>query len=130
MRPKIRLITSKPAARWTRAIPKTAASAIGLRRRTAPVCTHEIGAVGASHGKERDSAACKFYITLCNAPYLDHDYTVFGKVTRGLDVVRRMFASPVIIEDQDPLGHNRPKDPIFIRKATVRMEVAAAPEGK
>ena len=41
-----------------------------------------------------------------------------------------MFASPVIIEDQDPPGHNRPKDPIFIRKATVRMEVAAAPEGK
>jgi peptidyl-prolyl cis-trans isomerase B (cyclophilin B) len=97
---------------------------------TGPGLTHEIGSVGASHGRERDSAACKFYITLCNAPYLDRDYTVFGKVTRGLDVVRTMFTKPVVIEDQDPPGHNRPKDPIFIRKATVRTQIVAAPEGK
>jgi cyclophilin family peptidyl-prolyl cis-trans isomerase len=101
-----------------------------LRAENGAALTHEIGSVGASHGRERDSAACKFYITLCNAPYLDHDYTVFGKVTRGLDLVRTMFTKPVVIEDQDPPGHNRPKDPIFIRKATVRMQVAAAPEGK
>ena len=91
---------------------------------------HEIGAVGASHGRDRDSAACKFYIMLCDAPYLDSGYTVFGKVTKGLDVVRTMFVKPVIIEDQDPPGHNRPKDPIIIRKATVRMQVAAASGGK
>ena len=86
--------------------------------------------VGASHGRERDSAACKFYITLCNAPYLDRDYTVFGKVTRGLDVVRTMFMRPVIIDDQDPPGHNRPKDPLIIRKAVIRTQAAAAAEGK
>src|SRR5438270_71952 len=57
-----------------------------LRAEGGPGLTHEVGSVGASHGRERDSAACKFYITLCNAPYLDRDYTVFGKVTRGLDV--------------------------------------------
>ena len=101
-----------------------------LRAESGPGLPHEIGSVGASHGRERDSAACKFYITLCNAPYLDRDYTVFGKVTLGLDVVRTMFTKPVVIEDQDPPGHNRPKDPIFIRKATVRMQTAAAPEGK
>ena len=39
-----------------------------LRAENGPGLTHEIGAVGASHGRERDSAACKFYITLCNAP--------------------------------------------------------------
>jgi peptidyl-prolyl cis-trans isomerase B (cyclophilin B) len=100
-----------------------------LRAEKGPGLTHEIGSVGASHGRDQDSAACKFYITLCNAPYLDHDYTVFGKVTRGLDVVRTMFTKPVVIEDQDPPGHNRPKDPIFIRRATVRTQVAA-PEGK
>jgi cyclophilin family peptidyl-prolyl cis-trans isomerase len=101
-----------------------------LRAEGGPSLTHEIGSVGASHGRERDSAACKFYITLVNAPYLDHDYTVFGKVTRGLDVVRTMFTKPVVIEDQDPPGHNRPKDPIFIRKATIRTVIVAAPEGK
>ncbi len=91
---------------------------------------HEIGAVGASHGRERDSAACKFYIMLCDAPYLDGSYTVFGKVTKGLDVVRTISLKPVIIDDQDPPGHNRPKDPILIRNATVRTEVAAAVGGK
>ncbi len=101
-----------------------------LRAENGAGVTHEIGSVGASHGRERDSAACKFYITLCSAPYLDHDYTVFGKVTHGLDVVRTMFTKPVVIDDQDPPGHNRPKDPIVIRKATIRMQVAAAPEGK
>jgi len=101
-----------------------------LRAQQAPGLPHEIGSVGASHGHDGDSAACKFYITLCNAPYLDRDYTVFGKVTRGLDVVRIMFTKPVVIEEQDPPGHNRPKDPIFIRKATIRTQVAAASEGK
>ena len=91
---------------------------------------HEIGAVGASHGREPDSAACKFYIMLCDAPYLDGHYTVFGRVSKGLDVVRTMFVRPVIIDDADPPGHNRPKDPIIIRKATVRTQVAAGSEGK
>ncbi len=91
---------------------------------------HEIGAVGASHGRERDSAACKFYIMLCDAPYLDGSYTVFGKVTKGLDVARTIMTRPVIIDDQDPPGHNRPKDPVIIRKATVRTRVAEAAGGK
>ena len=54
---------------------------------------HEVGAVGASHGREPDSAACKFYIMLTDAPYLDGSYTVFGKVTVGLDKVRKMLSS-------------------------------------
>lgn len=91
---------------------------------------HEVGAVGAMHGSAPDSAACKFYIMLCDAPYLDGRYTVFGKVTKGMDVVRTMFTRPVIIDDTDPPGHNRPKDPIIIRKATVQTNVAGGSEGK
>jgi cyclophilin family peptidyl-prolyl cis-trans isomerase len=91
---------------------------------------HEIGAVGAMHGSAPDSAACKFYIMLCDAPYLDGHYTVFGKLTRGLDLVRTMFTRPVIIDDTDPPGHNRPKDPIIIRRATVQTHVAGGSEGQ
>ena len=98
-----------------------------LKPEAGPGLHHEIGAVGASHGREPDSAACKFYIMMSDAQYLDGHYTVFGKVTRGLDVVRTMMKRPVIIDDADPAGHNRPKDPIVIRKATIRTQTA---EGK
>ena len=77
-----------------------------------------------------DSAACRFYIMLSDDPYLDIGYTVFGKVTVGLDKVRKIFEQPVIVEEADPPGHNRPKDPIIIRKATVRTQVVEAAGGK
>ncbi len=91
---------------------------------------HEVGAVGAMHGPMPDSASCKFYIMLCDAPYMDGNYTVFGKVTAGLDKVRKIFMAPVVVDDSDPPYHNRLKDPIIIRKATVRTQVVAAAEGK
>ncbi len=99
-----------------------------LKPEGTPSLHHEVGAVGASHGREPDSAACKFYIMLTEAPYLDGSYTVFGKVTVGLDKVRKMLLAPVVVEDSDPPFHNRPKDPIIIRKATVRTRVVAAAE--
>src|SRR5262249_43963310 len=57
---------------------------------------HEEGSVGASHGEEPDTAACQFYITLSKAPLLDGQYTVFGKVSRGLDVAHKIFQQPTI----------------------------------
>ena len=53
-----------------------------------PKATHEPGTVGASHGEEVESAACKFYINLSKAEWMDGSFTLFGKVTKGLDVVR------------------------------------------
>src|SRR5713226_7597855 len=47
---------------------------------------HEEGTVGAPHDLEPDTAGTRFYITLSKAPVLDGNFTVFGKVTRGLDV--------------------------------------------
>ncbi len=81
--------------------------------------THEVGTVGACHGLEQDTAACKFYITLCKAPHLDGMYTVFGKVTRGLDVARKIHLAPVIIDDSDPNVSHRPEKPVVIRKVTI-----------
>jgi len=83
-----------------------------------PDAHHEEGTVGFCHGRERDTAACKFYITLCKAPYLDGNFTVFGKVTRGLDVARKIFMQPTIIEEDDA-GSHRPEKPVVIRKVTI-----------
>jgi cyclophilin family peptidyl-prolyl cis-trans isomerase len=45
------------------------------------------------------SSATQFYVMLKNAPSLDKDYTVFGEVTSGLDVVERVAATSVDTND-------------------------------
>jgi cyclophilin family peptidyl-prolyl cis-trans isomerase len=80
---------------------------------------HEPGSVGAARGEEPDSAACRFYITLNKPPaYLDGHYTIFGKVTKGLDVARKVFEQPVLQSDEYPEG-DRPVKPVVIRKVTI-----------
>jgi peptidyl-prolyl cis-trans isomerase B (cyclophilin B) len=88
-----------------------------------PEAAHDEGTVGACRGIEADTAACKFYVTLCKAPYLDGNYTAFGKVTKGLDVARAVFHQPVRRDDNDPELNHRPLKPVVIRKVTVRREV-------
>jgi peptidyl-prolyl cis-trans isomerase B (cyclophilin B) len=89
--------------------------------------THEEGVVGASHGMEADSAACKFYIMLSKAPRLDGNYTVFGKVTKGLDVAHTIAKKPVqrdeasSVEEAEDIegGDYRLARPTVIRKVTI-----------
>ncbi len=81
--------------------------------------THDIGTVGACHGEEPDTAACRFYITLSKAPFLDGNFTVFGKVTQGLEVARRIFCLPVRNDPEYPEG-DRPAKPVVIRKVIIR----------
>ena len=88
--------------------------------------SHEAGTVGACHGIEADTAASRFYITLCDAPFLDGNFTVFGKVTQGLDVARRISTQPIILDDQDAEGSHRPEKPVKIKKVTIHTSVAEA----
>jgi cyclophilin family peptidyl-prolyl cis-trans isomerase len=81
--------------------------------------SHDEGTVGACRGDEPDSAACRFYINLEKAPFLDGNYTIFGKVVQGLDVARKIYVQPVIIDDQDRDGARRPERPVVIHKVTV-----------
>lgn len=86
--------------------------------------SHDEGVVGACRGEEQDSAATRFYITLNKAAFLDGNYTIFGKVIAGQDVLRKMGTSPVIVEDD---GQGRPEKPIVIQKVTIgQMEREAA----
>src|SRR5262249_53423865 len=62
---------------------------------------HEEGAVGAIHGEEADTAACRFYIMLSKAPNMDGNNTVFGKVTKGLDVARKIATQPFKVDEQE-----------------------------
>jgi cyclophilin family peptidyl-prolyl cis-trans isomerase len=86
--------------------------------------SHEEGSVGACHGVDADTAACRFYITLNKASFLDGNFTVFGKVVEGLDVARKIYLQPVIVDDQDRDGARRPEKPVVIHKVTIHEHEA------
>lgn len=86
-----------------------------------PQATHEEGTVGASHGEEADVGACKFYINLGKAPFMDGNYTVFGKVTQGLSTARKILSLPVRNDAEYPEG-DRPVKPVVIRKVLIEAE--------
>ena len=51
---------------------------------------HVRGAVAMARSNDPDSAGSQFYIVLAPAHFLDGKYTVFGKVTSGMDVVDKI----------------------------------------
>ncbi len=51
---------------------------------------HERGVLSMARGDDPDSAGSQFYITLAAANFLDGQYTVFGKVVKGMDVVDKI----------------------------------------
>ncbi len=53
-----------------------------------PELTHVDGAVAMARSQHPDSASSQFYICDGAQPRLDGQYAVFGRVTRGMDVVR------------------------------------------
>jgi peptidyl-prolyl cis-trans isomerase B (cyclophilin B) len=86
-----------------------------------PEIPNEEGTLGASHGMSKDTAACKFYITLSRCPFMDGEYTVFGKVTQGLGIVRKILSLPVRDDNEYPDG-DRPIKPIVINKVTIHSK--------
>jgi peptidyl-prolyl cis-trans isomerase B (cyclophilin B) len=91
-----------------------------------PVSLHDVGTVGAWYEGYVESAACKFYISLCKDPSMDGSYTAFGKVTQGLDVARKIFEQP---SRQDEGLRDRFVQPVLIESVTIASRVAEA-DGK
>ena len=50
----------------------------------------EKGVLGMARAQDPNSGGSQFYITLAPAPNLNEQYTVFGKVVQGLDVLDRI----------------------------------------
>jgi peptidyl-prolyl cis-trans isomerase B (cyclophilin B) len=53
---------------------------------------HEVGALSMARSQHPDSAGSQFFVVLDaqNAQHLNGQYTVFGKVTQGMDVVNQI----------------------------------------
>jgi peptidyl-prolyl cis-trans isomerase B (cyclophilin B) len=69
---------------------------------TSPVVTrqlalvHERGAVAMARSEDPNSASAQFYVALEALPELDGRYAVFGRVTRGMDVIDAIQQGDVI----------------------------------
>lgn len=57
---------------------------------------HLDGTVAMARSQDPDSAGSQFYICLGPQPFLDGNYTVFGQVTEGMDVVRSIAVGDVM----------------------------------
>ncbi|MHB0976824.1 MAG: peptidylprolyl isomerase [Candidatus Aquicultorales bacterium] len=57
---------------------------------------HLEGTVAMARSGYPDSAGSQFYICLAPAPFLDGQYTVFGQVVKGMDVVKQLRAGDVM----------------------------------
>lgn len=87
-----------------------------LKNEIVTALTHEEGTVGAWHGPDLDAAACRFYITLCPAPGLDGNFTIFGKIVHGLEVAHTINSRPA-------MDGARPREPVLIREVTIHSKV-------
>ena len=74
---------------------------------------HGPGAVGLVHGGAPNSGGSQFYILLADWAHLDGWFAVFGKVIKGLEVVRK-----ISVVDVDPV-YERPSEPVYMRKVRV-----------
>jgi peptidyl-prolyl cis-trans isomerase B (cyclophilin B) len=94
-----------------------------LKPEIAPHLTHEEGTLGAVRGESVESAACKFYITLTRSPGMDGSYTVFGRITKGLDIAHTINKRPVVEEGD---LSDRPREPVIVREVTVHLGTVEA----
>jgi cyclophilin family peptidyl-prolyl cis-trans isomerase len=74
---------------------------------------HEEGVVGACLHRDPNSAACRFYITAAAMPQMDGEFTIFGKVAAGMDIVRT-------INNRAVQENDRLQQPAVIRNVTIR----------
>jgi peptidyl-prolyl cis-trans isomerase B (cyclophilin B) len=60
--------------------------------------THQVGVVAMAHAGDATKADSQFYVTLRATPQLDGQYTVFGKIISGMDVVTKITAGDRIVK--------------------------------
>ena len=73
---------------------------------------HEKGVLSMARSQSPDSASCQFFIMHERSPHLDGQYSAFGKVVRGLDIVDKLATTKTGMGD-------KPVAPQTIQKMTV-----------
>ncbi len=55
---------------------------------------HKRGTLSMARASSPDSAGSQFFICVADSPFLDRQYTVFGEVVSGMDVVDKIVSQP------------------------------------
>jgi cyclophilin family peptidyl-prolyl cis-trans isomerase len=74
---------------------------------------HKRGILSMARSGHPDSGSSQFFICVADVPSLDNQYTVFGEVTEGMDVVDKIVNARTGAQD-------RPLEPVAITKVVVR----------
>ena len=78
---------------------------------------HERGVLSMARSRDPNSAGSQFFICLDRAPHLDHQYTAFGKVIKGEDVLLKIGEMPVA---PAPSGEmSKPKQRVELKSAKI-----------
>jgi cyclophilin family peptidyl-prolyl cis-trans isomerase len=80
-----------------------------------------VGSVAMAKTSQPNSATSQFFINLGNNTFLDSDYSVFGQVIQGMDVVNKIGSVPIVPVISETDGS--PVTPIIIVKATLSPQV-------
>jgi cyclophilin family peptidyl-prolyl cis-trans isomerase len=86
---------------------------------------HARGILSMARSTDPNSASSQFFICVADVGQLDNQYTVFGRVTKGMDIADKIVAAAKGVE--------LPSDPITLEKVVVRdaktdAEKAPAPK--
>jgi cyclophilin family peptidyl-prolyl cis-trans isomerase len=73
---------------------------------------HLRGTVSMARAADPNSASCQFFICVKASPFLDGQYSVFGQVIEGMDVVDKIVAVPRDAKDN-------PLDKVIMEKVTI-----------
>src|SRR6266436_4288434 len=79
--------------------------------------SHDRGVVSMARSSDPDSAGSQFFICLAPVPRLDHQYTTFGKLIKGDDVLAKIGGTPVT---RSSMGENsKPTTRVVIEKIDI-----------
>jgi len=75
--------------------------------------SHVRGIVSMARTNDPNSAGSQFFIVVSDSPFLDKQYTVFGKVVEGMDVADKIVNVP-----RDNLDN--PNDKVVVKRISIR----------
>ncbi len=85
---------------------------------------HIKGTVGLARDKDPDSGDSSFYICLAPRPHLDGNYTVFGQLIEGIDVLEKIGEVEVdekFVGEESNIAFHEPQKPVIIEMATIEL---------
>ena len=78
---------------------------------------HKRGIVSMARPGDPNGASSQFFIMVADYPSLDGQYSVFGQVTKGMDVADKIVGAQTV-------GQDRPRQPTTIDKIVIREATA------